>query len=365
MKSTLLFICASLLLGNVVSAQSTATITNWKSIPKHDVNEANTAGFWSNANPSNYGAVCGASEAAKFTTSRDASSITPSDYVGYQFPTAATSAKKFAFSLVNRENVDDQPASNDIIIKEKVGGSWSEVARFRTVARGSSGNSCTSYEYTLNNAATMVIMYQLEHSGGNDDIYIGATTVTYSSGVLPVTGLNITAQLQNGTPQVSFTTLTEINTSIFEIEKSTNGSDFKTIAKLNAAGNSLLKQTYTYSDVTPGAAVVYYRVKATDKDGTITLSNVFTLRTSSSVSKVSVFPNPVTNQINIETAAAGTYFVELFSNDGRKVASQKFQNATGVMNLPLNRSAIVAGTYQLKVTQAENNQSSITKILVN
>lgn len=81
------------------------------------------------------------------------------------------------------------------------------------------------------------------------------------------------------------------NITSFEIERSTNGTDFHVIHNLNA-NHALLE----FSDTqTPQNQIVYYRVVAKTKDGKNFYSNVVnTIITSLENAILNVYPNPVT-----------------------------------------------------------------------
>lgn len=68
---------------------------------------------------------------------------------------------------------------------------------------------------------------------------------------------------------VSWETLREVNTKVFEVERSENGISFATIGTIPAAGNSLVPVAYSFLDKTIaiGKQAYYYRINQKDIDG--------------------------------------------------------------------------------------------------
>lgn len=66
---------------------------------------------------------------------------------------------------------------------------------------------------------------------------------------------------------LEWATMSEANNSHFEVERSGNGTDFVTIAKVSGQGNSNQENLYQYFDRTPLEEGNYYRLKQVDMDG--------------------------------------------------------------------------------------------------
>ena len=169
------------------------------------------------------------------------------------------------------------------------------------------------------------------------------------SAALPVRLISFNAKRINEQVQVEWKTAEESNNSHFTVQRSANASGFEDIAVIDGKGNSNALQTYRFLDVNPLAGLSYYRLKQTDFDGTFTNSRIVTVQMNgeSDVEFV-VYPNPVTNQINLKfagkasTQSAFSYQilnkdgVGIFSGKGSLVDINKQANAT----LPLLKSGM-------------------------
>lgn len=84
--------------------------------------------------------------------------------------------------------------------------------------------------------------------------------------------------LENTDVQLNWITLSELNNDYFNIERSNDGTNWKSIAKLDAAGDSQERKYYSFLDKTPNSEINYYRLKQTDFDGAFTYSNIESVR---------------------------------------------------------------------------------------
>ena len=67
---------------------------------------------------------------------------------------------------------------------------------------------------------------------------------------------------------ISWATATETNNDHFEIERSSDAINFKTIKEIPGSINSLETKKYVYVDSNPESGIYYYRLKQIDLDGT-------------------------------------------------------------------------------------------------
>lgn len=86
--------------------------------------------------------------------------------------------------------------------------------------------------------------------------------------------------------------------SSFEIQRSTDGLTFERLGTVPANEESSSPVEYQYHDELPMAARYFYRIKRLNVDDTMELSN--TVSTSPGSAAFIVFPNPVTDRLNIQ-----------------------------------------------------------------
>ncbi|MFK8009098.1 MAG: PKD domain-containing protein [Saprospiraceae bacterium] len=131
-----------------------------------------------------------------------------------------------------------------------------------------------------------------------DNIEITSTTI------LPVDLAEFTAtwNKEEKVVDLDWKTLSETNNKYFEIQKSIDGNSWKRIGTKVGKGNTLLETLYDFQDVDPFVGINYYRLKQVDFDGTFEYSNIASVRVENFSSPISVFPNPVSDLLNIQTS---------------------------------------------------------------
>lgn len=118
-------------------------------------------------------------------------------------------------------------------------------------------------------------------------------------GVVPLKLLSFTANRQNKTVQLQWRTENEINSSHFEVERSTDGRNFTNIGNVTATGRNT--NNYSTRDELPVSGVNYYRLKMMDKDGAFSYSQTVKVNFLQGNS-ITVQPNPAKDFITITTA---------------------------------------------------------------
>ena len=158
--------------------------------------------------------------------------------------------------------------------------------------------------------------------------------------------------------QVNFATTNETNASTISLERSYNGIDYTVAATFIAKGN-VGTNNYNYTDkVAPVALKVYYRLKATNKDGSYRFSNIVTamLADNSKGISVSVYPNPIRSNalhVNLYLLKDEALTISIYNMSGKLVAEQKVQGTKGLSSLSIDAfKTFSSGIYSMNVTSS-------------
>ncbi len=122
---------------------------------------------------------------------------------------------------------------------------------------------------------------------------------------LPVEMLAFTAEENDCGIDLEWATATEIANDYFQVQKSTDGIEFSTIATIEGAGNSTTTNHYSYRDVRQ-TALSYYRLVQVDFGGEKTISEIVAVKSEcfeheADDSIVSLYPNPVSGgDVNVQ-----------------------------------------------------------------
>ena len=181
---------------------------------------------------------------------------------------------------------------------------------------------------------------------------------TQASAPLPLTFTMVKAYQQSNIIKVDWTTQTEQNMKQYNVEKSIDGAHFSSGQDI-AAGNLSLNN-YSWTDANPADGYNYYRVRSTDRNGTIKYSEVAKVSASRGVQSIKVFPNPVTdNTIHLQLAnqPEGFYVIKLVNNSGQSVMTTQIQHAGGTSTESIRPAQhIPKGIYQLEVTKPDGSK---------
>ncbi|WP_158607182.1 T9SS type A sorting domain-containing protein [Pontibacter oryzae] len=179
---------------------------------------------------------------------------------------------------------------------------------------------------------------------------------------LPVTLTSFTAKQLQEQVQLSWSTASEKNSSHFEIMASTDGRQFATIGKVNAAGNSNVSLVYTFKYTPATSEVTYYRLKQVDLDDTFEYSKIIAVTLQERAAENLVYPNPVSgsaSEVILQHAATGGN-IEVWNLAGEKMLALKAEPGTVRTILPVQN--LPKGIY-LIVCQANGSRES-TKLVI-
>ena len=178
-------------------------------------------------------------------------------------------------------------------------------------------------------------------------------TYTASGGPLPLQLIFFNGNKQSNSVDLKWQTSSEINSNYFEVQFSTNGSQWENIGKVNAAGNSSTQRNYGHIHNTPVNGANYYRLKAFDKDGKFYYSDVVVINFNiTGITLNAVYPNPFTDHIVVEISSDKneTVNLQLTDNLGRILKTIRQVIQKGVNRISINDlDGLTKGIYTLEV----------------
>jgi hypothetical protein len=182
--------------------------------------------------------------------------------------------------------------------------------------------------------------------------YPNGTVVSCIAAVLPIKLNSFNGRFVDNTNQLSWSTSSEINTNIFDIERSINGKDFFSIGKVKAIGNSTTSQNYNFTDANVNnAPMYYYRLKSVDNNGSYSYSNIIRIAKDSKTT-ISLYPNPSRNIVTIEVDKIEKIVV---TNLLGKTVFVK--NVNAVNNTTINVAGLAKGFYNVNVINTNSTKS--------
>ena len=181
-----------------------------------------------------------------------------------------------------------------------------------------------------------------------------SNTIVVTPASLPVSITSFTAKANNNnTTLLNWHTATELNTSYFNVQHSTDGTTFTDLGVVKAVGNGA--NSYQFTDNSPNSGINYYRLQTIDKDGAKTYSKVVSVQFTVNSNQLTVYPNPAQRVVTI----AGNHIasVKVFDNAGRFVSSTILKDAT---NPSITVSGLPAGVYHLRIQTTDGKVNVVS-----
>lgn len=171
--------------------------------------------------------------------------------------------------------------------------------------------------------------------------------------VLPVTWVKFEGALSTSSVVLKWATATELNSSFFAVERSTNGVNFQNVGNVPAAGNAGQLTEYTFEDPigNVNTPVIYYRLKQVDLDGHFEYSKVISVRLNLVNAIVSAWPNPVSDMLHVRVnkRISGPLKLDLFDTNGRLILSQQTSQNNANQEILIHATSLPSGLYILNL----------------
>jgi hypothetical protein len=169
-----------------------------------------------------------------------------------------------------------------------------------TITGTASVSALTTFDVSSNAAFKGIYSFRIT---SNDVVYAFLDNISLLNVVstLPVRWDDFKATKNLSDVQLNWATSFEQNTSNFLIQHSNQQNDWQTIGNVKAAGNSDIKQSYSFLHNYPAKGVNNYRIIQVDLDGKRSISKIVSINIQS-ISKINISPNPVvSNTLHIRT----------------------------------------------------------------
>jgi hypothetical protein len=202
-------------------------------------------------------------------------------------------------------------------------------------------------------------------SGGGLNRFVYDNISISGSTILPVVFDSFKASANNNGTDLTWKLGGEGDVSFMQVERSSNGIDFETIAQVKKDQQSTI-DTYTYSDKIDHAAGTYsYRVGLVSIDGKTVYSPVQQVSFNAPVSfTLETINSGAGNDIRFRISAqqAGVYQFNLYDMNGVKMGVKQINLSTGTQVLNMDNARRKSGIYILTAEHA--GQQRVTKVAV-
>lgn len=189
------------------------------------------------------------------------------------------------------------------------------------------------------------------------------TTIVNATGVLPAKIVDYNVQLMKESKVLNtWQTANEVNVRQYNIQRSTNATEFTTVGKIDALNN--VKNSYNFIDNTIANLGkinnLYYRLEVLDNDGVKNYSAVKQVSINANNNQISMYPNPAKNTVTI--SGFDIAYIAVIDYLGKIIQQKQVKIADNILqSITLNN--LTKGIYvvQIKLT---NNTMEYKKLIV-
>ena len=174
-----------------------------------------------------------------------------------------------------------------------------------------------------------------------------AVTVSNIDPVLPVTLVAFTATTSERGVILNWSTSSELNSDVFIVSKSVDGTNFNELETVKAAGNSKEVLNYIVLDKNPFAGISYYKLTQLDKDAKVAIEKVIVANYKLSADLVVIYPNPVIDNLNVKIADKRFKTAQFVDVNGKVLKS--FTLTSNTAELTVDMSTFPKGVYLFKL----------------
>jgi hypothetical protein len=177
---------------------------------------------------------------------------------------------------------------------------------------------------------------------------------------LPVELSSFSASCDEDAVTLSWSTASEQNSSHFDVEKSTDGENWRVIGTVLAAGNSTQEINYSFIDSEKSIDQNYYRLNQVDIDGKNEYFGPITVACEEDA-KINTYPNPSKGEFNLVMHSKTNEKVTLKISDGNsRVISTKVLDLQNGINLFPIRENLSSGVYHIQLI-SESGKTTVLK----
>jgi hypothetical protein len=195
----------------------------------------------------------------------------------------------------------------------------------------------------------------------NNNSYTGGlnSTATIGTTVLPLKWLSFNVIKQGNDGILNWAVANEDDNHHYELQRSTNGTNFTNICSINKSANG--NSSYNFTDVNINnlvSSILYYRIKQVDINDRTSFSDTRTLRIDTKVYGITIFPNPVKDgfyvSIPLNNAGNKKIKLNLIGAGGQLVGSKEITVIQAAnYYFDITNKMIAAGNYHLQIILGE------------
>jgi hypothetical protein len=226
-----------------------------------------------------------------------------------------------------------------------------------TVECGNEAQQCVTYIFQVSQIPDSVRVFGVEGAGNPLDGCYPDADMMHAFGGLSLEWGSLEGIALKNTIKVKWTTLTEINTDVFILERANAQGIFEEIGTLKGSGNSASVRRYEMVDLAPMIGNNRYRIVQIDDEGGSAISTIVEVMFNgpTTLSWGAIAPNPASAFVNL------TFFhdqsedllLTLCTLDGKVIVKEDLRASAGTNQLQMILSEVKSGSYIISLQGAK------------
>ena len=253
-------------------------------------------------------------------------------------------------SLVSEYNILDSTVVNGIAF-DPAGTMYFSTRRFLGVQTSPAGPSVSEIyqSTTLGNAAVIAGYGPITTNFSGGDL----ASCYFPTAVLESNLARLSGKYIAGASKLNWSVMNNTQIQYFEIQRSDDGNNFETIARVNSTNLTQSSMQYSYNDPGSETGRKFYRIREVMSSGVKYYSNIISLAINSRIAfNVKPKPNPFINNLELDfhLESNSSVLIQLIDQSGRvvkqqRVAGNRGDNRTTISNL----STLAKGIYTVEL----------------
>jgi hypothetical protein len=170
--------------------------------------------------------------------------------------------------------------------------------------------------------------------------------------LLPIELMEWKAELKGTYVQLNWSTASENNNHLFNVQRSADGITWETISTIVGAGNSTQTMYYTEIDENPLQTIAYYRLQQVDFDGVYSYSPIIAIGASTQPKqKVQVYSVQGNRFISYDNYTSLIEQIDIINSQGKSVLSYVTIQKNSLSNIKIDVTRLPKGMYIFKSPQ--------------
>lgn len=182
-------------------------------------------------------------------------------------------------------------------------------------------------------------------------------------GILPIRLNSFAATNNRSEVLLNWQTAYEQGTSHFNLQRSTNGTDFSPLATVQAKGSPTTTTDYQYTDRgiqdLKGYSHVFYRLEMVDRDGNKELSPVVQVQLDKQPGEFIIMKNPVVSdlQLQFSTGLNEESLIYVTDASGRQLVTRQVRSSGVTVSTSIDFKLFSPGTYNVTLINSRGKQT--------